>query len=314
MDRKLDGASMHIILAVDGSDYSWAAVDLLRELPLAPPTGVFDINRESAGRQPVSIAVVAVMAPREASLYSARMDVLEKAQDLLDEKGFQVTTELLVGRPSEMLVEYARANRPDLFVLGAKGLRASFEILLGGVAQNLVEYAEWPVLVVRAPFTGIKRVLAAVDGSPYSRCALDALARFPLPEGTWTGIIHVLPPLLPPGIAAPHFPPIPEAYAAATAGNLNLQQREAEEEKEGMKMLSDFSEILKQVGMEPELVLRRGDEASEIINYAKLTSVDLLVTGSRGLNPLRSVLLGSVSRKLVHYSGCSTLVVKGEGS
>jgi nucleotide-binding universal stress UspA family protein len=312
MDRKTDGTPMQIILAVDGSEHSWAAVDLLRELPLEAPTGVSASLADGAGKQPVSISVVAVMAPREASLYARRMDVLEKTQSLLKEKGFQVTTELLVGRPSEMLVEYARANRPDLFVLGAKGLRASFGILLGGVAQNLVEYAEWPVLVVRAPFMGISRVLAAVDGSLYSRCALEALRCFPLPEGVWTGIINVLPPLLPPGIAAPHFPPIPEAYAAATASDLNLQKREAEEEREGMEMLFSFSEILKQAGMEPELILRRGDEASEIIDYAKATEVDLLVTGSRGLNPLRSVLLGSVSRKLVHYSGCSTLVVKGE--
>jgi nucleotide-binding universal stress UspA family protein len=91
-----------------------------------------------------------------------------------------------------------------------------------------------------------------------------------------------------------------------------LQEREAEEEKEGMDLLASSAKILQQVGLDPELILRRGDEASVIIDYAKITGVDLLVTGSRGLNPLRSVLLGSVSRKLVHYSGCSTLVVKGE--
>jgi nucleotide-binding universal stress UspA family protein len=38
--------------------------------------------------------------------------------------------------------------------------------------------------------------------------------------------------------------------------------------------------------------------------------VDLLVTGSRGHSPIRSWMMGSVSRKLVHYSGCSVLVVR----
>jgi nucleotide-binding universal stress UspA family protein len=312
MEQNLNGKPFQIILAVDGSEHSWAAVDLLLELPLCSSQKVTSVHKTVYKKWQASAAVVSVMMPRESSIYSKRREVLEKTEALLVEKGFHVTSELLVGRPSEMLVEYARERRPDLFVLGAKGLRASFEILLGGVAQNLVEYAEWPVLVVRAPFTGIKRVLAAVDGSPYSRYALEALANFPLPEETWVGIIHVLPPLLPPGIAAPHFPPIPEAYAAVTASNMHLQEREAEEEKEGMDLLASSAKILQQVGLDPELILRRGDEASVIIDYAKITGVDLLVTGSRGLNPLRSVLLGSVSRKLVHYSGCSTLVVKGE--
>ena len=43
--------------------------------------------------------------------------------------------------------------------MGAKGLRATLGILLGGVAQTVVEYANWPVLVVRAPFEGLHKVL-----------------------------------------------------------------------------------------------------------------------------------------------------------
>jgi len=40
--------------------------------------------------------------------------------------------------------------------------------------------------------------------------------------------------------------------------------------------------------------------------------IDLIVTGSRGLGQIRSWLMGSVSRKLVHYSGCSVLVVRSQ--
>jgi len=50
---------------------------------------------------------------------------------------------------------------------------------------------------------------------------------------------------------------------------------------------------------------------TEIIQYAKENQVDLIVAGSRGLTSMQSWLLGSVSRKLVHYAGCSVLIVKG---
>ena len=37
--------------------------------------------------------------------------------------------------------------------------------------------------------------------------------------------------------------------------------------------------------------------------------LDLLVCGSRGYGPLRSVLLGSVSRRLSHVARCPLLIV-----
>ena len=36
----------------------------------------------------------------------------------------------------------------------------------------------------------------------------------------------------------------------------------------------------------------------------------MVVCGSRGLSAVSGWLLGSVSRKLVHYAGCSVLIVK----
>ena len=55
----------------------------------------------------------------------------------------------------------------------------------------------------------------------------------------------------------------------------------------------------------------RGDAATEIIEYANQNQIDLIVAGSRGLSQMRRLLLGSLSRKLVHYAGCSVLIVKG---
>jgi len=69
---------------------------------------------------------------------------------------------------------------------------------------------------------------------------------------------------------------------------------------------------LKSAGVKASKVVQMGDAASEIIEYAEKYKIDLIIAGSRGLSQVRGYLLGSVSRKLVHYSGRSVLIVKGE--
>lgn len=56
--------------------------------------------------------------------------------------------------------------------------------------------------------------------------------------------------------------------------------------------------------------MTHGDAASEIIEYVRKNRIDLIVAGSRGLGQFKSMWMGSVSRKLVHYSDCSVLIVK----
>jgi len=95
----------------------------------------------------------------------------------------------------------------------------------------------------------------------------------------------------------------PEAERAAA-------ERARQEELAGQALLARFKAHLQAAGIPATHVLRRGDAATEIIEHARSTHVDLIVAGSRGLSPMKAWLLGSVSRKLVHYAGCSVLVVK----
>lgn len=54
----------------------------------------------------------------------------------------------------------------------------------------------------------------------------------------------------------------------------------------------------------------RGEPGPEIVRHAQEQGVDLIVMGSRGLSPLRQMLLGSVSSHVLHDAPCSVTVAR----
>jgi nucleotide-binding universal stress UspA family protein len=295
-DRRIH--EMSIMLAVDGSEHSEASAKLLSDLPL---------------QQESSIAVLAVLVPRDASNHAVLEQALEDTKQLLGGVKPMVKTELLTGYPAEQISEYAAKHVPDLIVLGAKGRRATLGILLGGVVQQIVEYAEDPVLVVRAPYSGLRRILLVTDGSIHSQRAADYLGRFPIPDSAEVRVMHVLPPMPSPALIARSWPAGSEAMAPMPSYETEemLAKQAEDEERQGNIILEETLKILDRYGIEASSVLLRGDAATEIIEYTKGNQIDMIVTGSRGLSQMRRLLLGSLSRKLVHYAGCSVLIVKG---
>ncbi len=305
---------LNILLAFDGSQHSLAAIDLLRDMPLMEKSNV---------------SIVGVLIPRDSSNHAILEAALDQADEILKEKGLNSKTELIVGNPAENIIQFAEKNHPDLIVAGAKGLRHTLGILLGGVAQQIVEYAREPVLVVRAPYRGLNRLLFVTDGSSSSQKALEYLAgadytasqeadlpstyeHFPLPTGTEVHVMHVLPPPPSPDLIARSWPIGPDILPPIPLDQDAERGWLKEEEDIGKSLLEQTKKYLNaRSGRKIHTVLLRGDAATEIIQYVKDNQIDLILAGSRGLSEMRSWLLGSVSRKLVHYANCSVMVVKG---
>ncbi len=62
-------------------------------------------------------------------------------------------------------------------------------------------------------------------------------------------------------------------------------------------------------GLEPEVVLRDGAPAEDIVEVADVREVDLIVLGSRGLS-LRAQIIGSVAAKVSRHAPCDVLLVR----
>ena len=163
---------------------------------------------------------------------------------------------------------------------------------------------------VNAPLKRLRRILLVVDGSPNSQHAAECMTHFPFPDQADLRLMHVLPPLYQAAVAEMHYGLSVEQPITISEGT--TRQR-AVEDDEGQRLLTHMTEILASSQLMPKTILKRGDAATEIIEYVKQNQIDLIVAGSRGLSRVRSWLLGSVSRKLVHYSDCSVLIVRGQG-
>ncbi|WP_270180759.1 universal stress protein [Alkalihalobacillus sp. CinArs1] len=59
-----------------------------------------------------------------------------------------------------------------------------------------------------------------------------------------------------------------------------------------------------------EINMLRGDPSVTLVKYAEENEVDLIVMGTRGLNVLQEMVLGSVSHQVIQKASCPVLVVK----
>jgi nucleotide-binding universal stress UspA family protein len=318
----------NVLMAYDGSAHSQAALALVEDV----------FQTCAAGRQ-CFVSAMTVLPTQQFGEHEALQAALDAVAARLEAGGMPVETILKTGNPAASLIAGAEELRANLLVLGAQGLRATLGVLLGGVTQQVVEYANAPVLVVRAPYSGIRRVLVVVDGSSSSRAAVEYLApacpearhdpqrrihgdptgEAPqsararcswLPEDAAIRVLNVLQPLIPPEVAARAWTLGPEVLYPAPLSPLDIENLQRDEEQAGQAVVEAARSLLASAGLPVETALVRGDPAAEILQYARDHRIDLIVCGSRGLNPVSGWLLGSVSRKLVHYASCSVLIVK----
>ena len=289
--------TINILLADDGSPHSKAAVRLLGDLPLD---------------EQCHIKALRVFTPSDTADVWLLERTLELTKEALEKQGKKIESEIVMGHPAQKIIEVAEEHEASMIVIGAKGLRATLGILLGGVVQQVAEHATLPVLVVRAPYDGLKRILLVIDGSEESTRMVSCMGVFPLPEEAEFEILHVAPPILTKDEIIQH-------WHGGFDVSLSIPYEEIQEEVEmraetektfGKKILAEAIETLKEEGTDAKSTMLRGDAATEIIQYAQDHKIDLIICGGRGLNSFKSWLLGSVSRKLLHYAPCSVMVVK----
>jgi nucleotide-binding universal stress UspA family protein len=137
----------------------------------------------------------------------------------------------------------------------------------------------------------MKRILIATDGSPAGREAVEHGLSLATTTGADATLVYVRKPALPIVGDACY-----QRVLSATLGRAR-------------QVVEDAAARARALGVEVEREILEGDAAEQIVQLARLRDADVIVVGSRALGSETGMLLGSVSRAVVHAADRPVLVV-----
>ena len=150
---------MKILLAVDGSAYSEAAVDEIVHRPWPPQSEVKVITAAEmppmVGMEPWSVSPE-YFEQIEKSVREAANAVIESALlklKAVEGKALKISSAIIGGPARQAIVEEAELWGADLIVMGSRGLGIWNRLLLGSVSSAVVHHAKCSVEIVRKPQT-----------------------------------------------------------------------------------------------------------------------------------------------------------------
>ena len=141
------------------------------------------------------------------------------------------------------------------------------------------------------------RILVAVDGSDESFHALRAVGHLARAE-----TLTVLNALDVPGLA------YPMGGEPGAEEDLSLSLRQIMQE-DSERLLNRVASLLPMNTGPVSKQIATGTPAEAILTAADKEKADLIVMGSRGLGPVKELLLGSVSHRVATHASCPTLIV-----
>jgi nucleotide-binding universal stress UspA family protein len=292
------GQQLPVVAGIDGSSSSYAAADYAAWL--AESKGVPLRLLHGYQRPSYSYDIIGLPHPEEVTGEQALAEVGEVLTQLAGQlksaypaiPGIEVAQEN--HSPAALLIEASK--EASVTVVGCRGLGGFAELLLGSVSAQVAAHARGPVIVVRPPVVDVvimrdaARVLpprprtgpvvAGYDGSPQA----DAAVGFAVAEALRRRV-----PLI-----------VVNVFADATAAAEDLL---IDAVRPWTARYPELDVELRTVhGLQPDQRLVEQSRES-----------GLVVVGCRGRGGFAGVLLGSVSRTLVHHGMCPVAVIHTDG-
>lgn len=212
---------------------------------------------------------------------------------------------ITIGHPPTEIVRLAKTKRIDLVISATHGRSGWKRFLLGSVTGRLMRALPCPLLLVRssdqitkppAREVGLKRILVGCDFSPDSGLAVQYGLSLAQEFQSELHLAHVI------------APPVYEDLIKRSTGPEGEYQE-------------DLRVILKEKlnKLVPEeahnwcvlhITLLAGQPYEELVKYAVVHHVDLLVLGLRGQSLMETLFVGSTADRVARESPCPVLLVR----
>jgi nucleotide-binding universal stress UspA family protein len=282
-----------IIVGVDDSPRSEDAIALARALA------------NIAGAEVLAVCAFPYDDHPEAHFNLAMRPLLQELADKTLEKLCEpLTDDAHVRRlavadlsPARALERVAREEHAALIVVGSSHAGTHARLHPGSTAQRLLQGAPCPVALAPLgyrlrPHLKLQRISVAYDASPEGARALSAGVLVARAAGAPLRVIRVF----------TRDWPVPPSMLTVP-GYLRLTP--AAEEAAHEELERTVAALPSDVWAEPAFL--HGEPAHELTTESEVA--DLLVVGSRGYGPLKSVLLGGVSGRVVRTAACPILIL-----
>jgi len=285
-------------------------IRLMRVLPNIEPDNVFT---------EVMVGVYGVAEPPEAFRRRTQRAWDERRQHAegylaaraldLQEAGLQVTTEVLIGPPSEVIVEEAASQGAALIVMATHGYSGLKRLALGSVTERVVQTTTTPVFVVRGALStraagpALRRILVPLDGSDQARQALPLAIELATAAQAELILLEAIAPTIEAMVTfRPLGRPLPP-YSEVLA-----QLR-----RQAIRDLERQAAPLRDEGLRVKTVVMHGHAAEVIDDEAALREADLIVMATHGYSGLKRLALGSVADKVLHTAIMPLVLVRAHG-
>ena len=136
-----------------------------------------------------------------------------------------------------------------------------------------------------------KNIVLAVDGSEYSHRAIEYAKSLTERYEANLWLVHIF------------------SNTSDLLGYQDFEKLYAKRKSAGQTVLDSAKKILGSTTFKVHEELLEGSEAEAILTVAENRQADLIVMGTRGFGAVKGLLVGSVSRKVIHLSTCPVMVV-----
>ena len=282
---------MRLLVGYDGSDGGRDALELTCVLAEATGARVLVVTVLPYGPLPIPYEVLEEEEAEQAQ------PLFEEARERL--RGIEVETRAFGGgTPAGVINDLAEREEVDTIVVGSPHRGPIGRALIGSVADGLLRGAPCEVLIAPRGYASaehgpFRTIAVAYDGTDEAKAALKRAEEIAIACHA-TIVVYTASMPKPVAVGPPVIPGV-SGYAPEVMPDAEAVPAEAVEA---------IDEQLRATGH-----VLSGAPAPAIVDACEKAGADLLVAGSRGYGPVSRVLLGSVSKELVHKAPCPVLVV-----
>lgn len=213
------------------------------------------------------------------------------------------------GRPEDVIVEKAAADKTTLIAMATHGRSGMSRWLLGSIAEKVLRAATNPLLLVRASEEALtegeavlRSIIVPLDGSELAESVLPTAVKF-------ARLLNV-------GMVLFRTYELPASAYYGRENHLpNYEELKNRVKEQAQDYLDKRIEAIKAEGVQRvSSVLIEGSGPNEIIDYARKTPNALITMCTHGRSGVKRWVLGSVTEKVVRHSGDPVLVMRGSAT